>query len=302
MQSEQFKLHAQIEERHWWFVARRRILRELVAAVVPSVAESRSVSPRLTASLGETRLQDQSTPHRPIVVDIGCGTGANLAAFAGDYRCAGIDTSPEAIDLARSRYPGTTFICGQAPEGIRSWLSRSSVVLLTDVLEHVPDDFGMLESIVQACPEGSQLVLTVPADMQLWSPHDESFGHYRRYDLDNFSALWESLPLRTRLVSYFNSRLYPAVRAARAISRRRGEAAGEANTDFSLPIAPVNAALESIFAGERKKLRRAIDANRTVYKRGVSLVAVLERIPAESTAESAKHEFSAPTPAELAYL
>jgi hypothetical protein len=28
MQSEQFLLHADIEERHWWFVGRRRIMRE----------------------------------------------------------------------------------------------------------------------------------------------------------------------------------------------------------------------------------------------------------------------------------
>jgi hypothetical protein len=138
--------------------------------------------------------------------------------------------------------------------------------------------------------------------MRLWSPHDESFGHFRRYDLENFSALWECLPLRPRLVSYFNSRLYPAVRVARSGSRRRGQAAGAANTDFSLLIGPVNAALTSVFAGERKKLRRAIDANRTAYKRGVSLIAILERIPAESAAESLQSELSAPTLAQLASI
>ena len=35
MQTEQFQLHAEIEERHWWFVARRRIMGRLIAEVLP---------------------------------------------------------------------------------------------------------------------------------------------------------------------------------------------------------------------------------------------------------------------------
>src|SRR5262245_26996147 len=107
MQSEQFRLHAQIEERHWWFVGRRRILRQLVRAVSPPAGKSDS-----------------------IVVDIGCGTGANPAALADEYRCVGIDTSSEAVELARQRFPDITFIRGEAPRDVAKWLARASVVLL----------------------------------------------------------------------------------------------------------------------------------------------------------------------------
>ena len=79
MQHDQFQLHAQIEDRHWWFVGRRKIIRRLVAEVVRPSTEA-------------------------IVVDVGCGTGGNLAALAGRYRCIGIDTSDEAIRLARTLY------------------------------------------------------------------------------------------------------------------------------------------------------------------------------------------------------
>src|SRR4051812_41173877 len=155
MQSAQFQLHAQIEDRHWWFVARRQILRELARSVAPPLADGTTV-----------------------VVDIGCGTGANLAAFADEYRCVGIDTSAEAIELAQRRFPEATFICGYAPLDVDRWLSAASVVLLTDVLEHVADDRGLLESIVEASSPGAQVLITVPADMRLWSPHDEAFGHF----------------------------------------------------------------------------------------------------------------------------
>ena len=50
-----------------------------------------------------------------MIVDVGCGTGANIAAMAEDYTCVGIDPSREAIELARSRFPGGRFVCGPRP-------------------------------------------------------------------------------------------------------------------------------------------------------------------------------------------
>ena len=95
MHYEQFQLHADIEQRHWWFVGRRRILCRLVAEVLPPIAAKR------------------------VIVDVGCGTGGNIAALADRYRCVGIDTSAEAIELARQRFPHVRFIAGRAPR--RSW-------------------------------------------------------------------------------------------------------------------------------------------------------------------------------------
>jgi SAM-dependent methyltransferase len=271
MQSEQFQLHAQIEDRHWWFVGRRRILRELVHKISPPPHggnDGRHPHPGpLPRGEGE----------RKIVVDIGCGTGANLAALADEYRCVGIDTSAEAIELAQRRFPGVTFVCGSAPQDVKPWLKQASVVLLTDVLEHVKDDRGLLAEIIQACSPGVQILITVPADMRLWSPHDVAFGHYRRYDAENLAAVWAGLPVSPRLVSHFNTRLYPVVRAVRTLSRWRGRTAGEANTDFKLPVKPVNMALEKCFEGESRRLLRALDTNKLAYRQGVSLVAVLMR-------------------------
>ena len=94
MQSEQFELHARIEQRHWWFVARRRIMR----AIVEEVARPDG---------------------RTTVVDVGCGTGANIATLTDGYRCVGIDTSEEAIELATRRFPDVRFVCGIAPDDLR---------------------------------------------------------------------------------------------------------------------------------------------------------------------------------------
>ena len=80
---------ADLEESHWWFVARCHILRELVHALVPMDAGK-------------------------VVVDFGCGTGDNLACVTNEYRAIGIDISEENIAQARSRDPYVQYIVGSA--------------------------------------------------------------------------------------------------------------------------------------------------------------------------------------------
>ncbi len=254
MQSAQFQLHAQIEEQHWWFVARRRILRRLVHELLPP-------------------------SHESLVIDIGCGTGANIAALADDYRTLGIDTSAEAIELARQRFPAVQFVHGFAPADLGDSIGEAKLVLMMDVLEHVADDFALFSSIAAAMSPGALLMVTVPANQKLWNRHDESFGHYRRYDRQRLEQVWEGLPLAPRLVSHFNARLYPLIKTVRAVNRLRGQTAGAAGTDFALPARPVNWLLENVFAGEGRLLADSIHAHRPAYRNGVSLLAVLERKP-----------------------
>src|SRR4051812_22732215 len=229
MQSAQFRLHADLEDTHWWFAGRREILRELVRQVLPG-------------------------PGRSTVVDVGCGTGANLASLAEDHDCVGIDTSPEGIDLARSRFPDLRFICGHAPDDLGTLMHEARLILLMDVLEHVPDDFAFLSGLLAASAPGAYFLVTVPANPAAWSEHDESNGHYRRYDIDRLRRVWEGLPVTPLLFSHFNSRLYPVARAVRTWSRWRGRSVGRAGTDVGLPPRPVNAALREVFAGEARVL------------------------------------------------
>ncbi len=260
MHSEQFQLHAAIEERHWWFTARRQIVRRIVEEVAPP---------------GQGRT----------VIDVGCGTGANLGSLADGYRCIGIDTSAEAIHLATARFPQVRFLHGFAPQDLGGYFAEADVVLLMDVLEHVSDDFELLSSLLAAAKPGTHFVITVPADMSLWSEHDVSFGHYRRYNLDRFRRAWSGLPVTELLASPYNARLYPLVKTVRAWSRLRGDATGEAGTDFKLPSRPVNAVLRGLFAGESRRLAKIVRAAKLGqfsrspdgFTQGVSLMAVLRR-------------------------
>jgi SAM-dependent methyltransferase len=254
MQFAQFHLHAQIEERHWWFIARRRILTEVVQGVLPP------------------------SPRASTIVDVGCGTGANLAGLADRYDCVGIDTSAEAIRLARSRFPAVKFIHGMAPRDLGEIMDRAAVVMLCDVLEHVPDDFELFSELLAAARPGAYFLLTVPADRSLWSEHDRAFGHYRRYSAPRLAEIWQGLPVEPIFVSHFNARLYPLVKAVRTWNRLRRRAAGEAGTDFRMPSRAVNRALARCFAGEWHRLARlARGESVSPYRRGVSLMALVRR-------------------------
>ena len=149
--------------------------------------------------------------------------------------------------------------------------------MLTDVLEHVSDDYAMFSELFAAASPGCLFLITVPADESLWSEHDESFGHYRRYDLARLAGVWDGLPATTLMISYFNSRLLPVVRCVRALSRRRGHAGGQAGTDFRMPAGPLNSLLASIFAGEANRLAAVLHGRKAAYRAGVSLAALVRR-------------------------
>jgi SAM-dependent methyltransferase len=218
------------------------------------------------------------------VIDVGCGTGANLAYLDQKYRGLGIDTSADAIRLARKRFPGVEFIKGYAPADLGHWIDDARLITCMDVLEHVPDDFSLFSSLVAAVQPGTIMLITVPAEPRLWARHDESYGHYRRYETRRLVQIWEGLPIEPLMVSHFNSRLYPVIRAVRTVNRWRGNdrVVGRDGTDMALPAPPANRVLESIFAGESRTLCRALDGRGRGYRRGVSLMAVLRRLPGVS--------------------
>jgi SAM-dependent methyltransferase len=241
-----------MEDQHWWFLARRQILCSLASESLPANTTG-------------------------LVVDVGCGTGGNTAALAEDFSVHGIDASPTAIEIARGRFPELTFTCGDASEILKKDGDSVSLFLISDVLEHVRDDFLMLTRLFALARPGALFLITVPAEMALWSEHDESHGHYRRYSQERFERLWQGLPLTPLLVSYFNARLYPVIKLARMVSQMRGKSSGLAGTDLTLPPRPVNAMLQSIFAGEQKRLLSVLQNRTRGYRRGVSLIALLRR-------------------------
>lgn len=255
MDDVQFEAHQAHEESHWWFTARR----EIISSVVDFFLR------------GEPN---------PCVLDVGCGTGCTVAEFSKHYEAVGIDASADAIRRARERYPECRFIHGRVPGDAADVLGRVKLITLMDVLEHVEDDRGLVESLIDNVAHGTVVVITVPADMTLWSEHDVVLGHFRRYDPCRLVSLLTDLPAECLLLAPLNTRLEPAVRFMRTIKPRLISRRGAAGTDLRMPPRYLNDWLHSIFAGEKARImdrltRREVDMN----CRGVSLLAVIRKSP-----------------------
>lgn len=253
MTPEQFELHAKIEDSHWWFVGRRRIIENIVATVVPD-----------------------KTPMK--LVDIGCGTGGNISTFHKRFDCIGVDISEHAIDFAVRRFPDINFISVGVGQKIYPIIEKADILFLLDVLEHIENDSQFLREITSNMKQGALLLITVPSNMSLWSPHDEFHGHFRRYSKNDLLFNFNELPVSIRLFSYYNTILYPIIKSARGLTKLTKQTWGKAHTDLSMPPKIFNTLLTKIFASESKWLINRLDqSNRTTLPFGVSIISLLRK-------------------------
>ena len=186
MRPEAYEEMRALEERHWWFRGRRRLLRALLGRV--------GAGGRL--------------------LDAGCGTGGNLAFFGPGV---GVDPAAEAVAACRAR---GLDVVQAGLEALPFADAAFDVVLATDVLEHVEDDVAALRELRRVAAPGAVLLVTVPAHPRLWSAHDVALHHRRRYRRDELLARLCSAGWEPVVVTWWNAVLLPLVAAARV--RRSG--------------------------------------------------------------------------------
>lgn len=241
MSPETYREMAQLERLHWWFIARRIILRNI--------------------------LKSLPLPTAPKILEFGCGTGGNL-----DMLCEfGEVTAVEMNEFARQhaqKHSGCRVLSGYLPNHLPE-LPEHDLVCLFDVLEHIPDDLAALQSLHQLVKPGGHLVLTVPAYQWLWGSHDVAHHHQRRYCAGKLRTLTNQAGWRIQRLGYFNTWLLPLVVLHRI--KQRLFSRHDSGSDMHLPVAWINFLLQHIFASEAFWLRRH------TFPCGLSMLAVLER-------------------------
>lgn len=216
-----FDRMAAIDSAHWWFAGRRAIVGALIDRFAPSRRDLR-------------------------ILEIGCGTGSNLAMLMARGRVDAIEPDDDARSLASAR-SGIAVTGGYLPDSVTIADGSYDLIVLLDVLEHVEHDQAALELLRAKLAPGGRLLLTVPSSPWMWSAHDVAHHHHRRYRWSTLSAQLERAGLRVVHHSHFNTLLYPLVAAARIVGRIRGKADG----DDAMPAAAVNRLLAALFGAER---------------------------------------------------
>jgi SAM-dependent methyltransferase len=236
-----YRLHAEREETYWWWVGKNRIILSLVDRFAPSHPTSDIAHPTSAA------------------LDIGCGAGgvlAKLAAPPRSFAALGIDMSPIAREYCAAR--GLTALDGSLPSALPPQIAPNSydVIVMSEVIEHVPEDRASVHAVARLLKPGGLLVCTVPAHMWLWSSHDDFNFHQRRYTRARFGSLFEQIPgvtLERLVLSYYQAASLPLVVAGRLVEKLKTKLSGKPPPEPEVkPLpGPINWALTKAFAFER---------------------------------------------------
>jgi SAM-dependent methyltransferase len=229
---------AELDERHWWYRARRDVLAALITRRIALPPDAR-------------------------ILEIGCGTGHNLQTLARFGAVDGIELDDAARAVAEKRV-GKPIGASPLPDLTGVPDATYDLVAVLDVIEHVDEDVRSLRTIATKLRPGGKVLITVPAHQWMWSAHDVVNHHKRRYSAKSLRRLIGDAGLRIEVLSPFNSLLFPLAAGARLA----GRILGKDSSDDALPSKPVNALFETIFGLERYAI------GRVPFPPGVSLVAI----------------------------
>jgi SAM-dependent methyltransferase len=122
------------------------------------------------------------------------------------------------------------------------------VICMFDVLEHISDDLGALETIGKKLKNDGKIILTVPAFKFLWSAHDIANHHVRRYSHNELIRLVKEAGYKITYSTYFNTFLFPIIAGIRVLNKFINK---EEKTDIKMPSPILNSLLTSVFSSER---------------------------------------------------
>jgi len=227
MHPEEFRQMEAIEESHWWFAGKRLLLDALLAR----------------AGMTSGRF-----------LDVGCGTGGILQSLAGRAEVVGVDSEELALRFCRRK--GLAAVVRGSALALPFAAGSFDACVMMDVLEHVDEEAALLAELRRVLRPGGVALISVPAFQALWSQHDETFEHRRRYRRAELVARVGAAGLGVEWSSYTNFFVFPPALAWRTLRRWTGIAPGM-RTDFVAAPPWLNRLLVGMYGIEGRALRRS---------------------------------------------
>jgi len=219
------------EHRHFWFRGFRRFVRPLLARAVRDVAA-------------------------PIVLDCGCGTGANLTLLSAFGRAYGCDLAWTGLSHAHGA--GWRNVVRASVAALPFPDAAFDLVTSFDVLYCLPpeDERAAASEMYRALRPGGRALVNVPAFEILRGDHSVLSDEVRRYTRQSLGAVLTRAGFTIERMTYTNMSLGPILLPVRAYQRLRGLAPEEkANAEIRVPFRPANALLSAILAIEAMIIR-----------------------------------------------
>ena len=228
MKEHTYPIMFRVEQSHWWYTGRRKILSEFVETI------SRQVTDRC-----------------PRILDVGCGTGANLLMLSKYGEAEGVDISEDALAFCRER--GLDKVRLGAGEKLPYDDGTFDLVTAFDVVEHMDDDLAGLREMRRVLRPGGRVLLFVPTFMFLWGLQDEVSNHRRRYRLPELRRVLEQAGFEIERTTYANITFFLPILMMRQLMRLTGI---KTDSENNINVPALNGVLGRVFGAESWFLKR----------------------------------------------
>jgi SAM-dependent methyltransferase len=222
MEEHTYPIMYQIEGKHWWFTGRRKIIASFLKGLFRG---------------------DQS---RPAILDVGCGTGANLELLDQFGVAEGVDVSSDALEFCRQR--GLVRVRQGEAEKLPYDDQTFDLVTGLDVVEHLDDDLAGLREMHRVLRPQGRILLFVPAFMFLWGVQDDISNHRRRYTLKELKQRVREAGFELERATYANITFFIPILLGRILMRLTGFRPASEN---NLTIGALNKPLGMLLGAER---------------------------------------------------
>ena len=217
----------EVEQSHWWYIGRRRIIAGFVEQICRQV-----------------------TDRTPRILDVGCGTGANLLMLSKYGEAEGVDVSEDALAFCRER--GLDKVKLGAGEELPYENGTFDLVTAFDVVEHMDDDLAGLKEMRRVLRPGGRVLLFVPTFMFLWGLQDEVSHHRRRYRLPELRRVLEQAGFEVERSTYANITFFAPILLMRKLMRLTGIKAASENR---INVPALNGVFGKLLGAESTVLR-----------------------------------------------
>ena len=169
MDPEFSRRYRELYEKHWWFRAREELILKFLRRKQPPEGWG-------------------------TILDVGCGDGLFFRKLSQFGEVEGIEL---AADVISSDNPFRERIHIGPFDRTFQPGKKYSLILMLDVLEHLPEPVEALRNAVSLLKPNGALLVTVPAFQALWTSHDELNYHFTRYSKTSFNKVALKAGLRT---------------------------------------------------------------------------------------------------------
>lgn len=198
------------------------------------------------------------------ILDVWCGTGYSLSILKKFWyeNIWWIDNSEESVRLGNKN--GIHVTKSELSELLNED-KKYDLILCLDVLEHIENHMEVVSQMNYLLKENGKIIITVPAFMFLWSHHDITAHHKRRYTKWSLISIFYHAGFRDVFVSYYNFFLFPPAFIFKYLNKKT-QAVKENKGSF------LNTILRKIFRFEWYFLEKEIK-----FPFGVSLIGIFSK-------------------------